>query len=204
MSPNVATRNEYWDASEGRQQTGIHLAGSQLPGIWRGELDMPVSQQLRARGPAGGEIGPQRGLVCGRSAGLGRADLDPGGTRAEARDERGRVLISGLAADRRGGHHQAGAERAGRPGPEQEPAGRDALRLQRGTHAGIARNHRVAAHLARDPGRGPGPYGRPGSQGGHRSTACGIGAACGRIAGDRRSRGRRGGAGDEARELNGA
>ena len=135
------------------QQAGVHIACPELRGVWPGEPDARVPEQLGSRRPARGEVGPQRGAVGGRPAGLDRAHLDPGTARTEARDQRGRVPAGQLAAGRRGDRQHAGAARAGRRGPQRhQPARGDALFLQRRAHAEIARDDRAAAHLTGDPG----------------------------------------------------
>ena len=166
---------------ERREQTRIHFPGPQLPGIGRGVPEARVPEQLGARALAGGEIGPQGGLVCGCSAALGRAGLDSGAPEPKPAISAGAYWSACCLLT--GGRSPPGWRRAGWPPRSRAGACEpDALRLQRGTHAGIARNHRVAAHLGCDPGRGPVLYARPGSHGGHGRTACGIGAACRRIA----------------------
>lgn len=59
------------------QQPGIHRARPELRGVLRSEPDARVLERLRARALACREIGSQRGLVSGRSAGFGRAGGDP-------------------------------------------------------------------------------------------------------------------------------
>ena len=141
---------------ERRQQAGVYLTRMELRGVLRGEVDPVVPEQLRARAHPGGQIRPQCGVIGGGAAGLGRADVDPGAARAEARDHGGRVPGQ-LAVGRRRSHHDGGALRVRRSGLQRhQPARADPLRLQHRAQRGIAGDDRVATQLVSDPGRSRG------------------------------------------------
>jgi len=78
------------------QDAGIHLARLELSGGLGAGLDALAVQQLRAAGPAGGQVGLLRLGVGGGPARGGRADLDPASPGPEAGQQH-RPILAGLS-----------------------------------------------------------------------------------------------------------
>ena len=146
------------------QQPAVHLARLELSGGRARDNDALAVQQLRARGPARGQVGRHGPLVGGGPARGSGADLDQAGPGPEAGQQHRRALLPG---GRRRSDHHIGVRST--RGHRHQPARGDPVRAQRGAHERITPDRLGAAQLAGHPGRGLRPHGpggppRPGGR----------------------------------------
>ena len=155
------------------QQPAVHLARLELCGGRARDADALAVQQLRARGPARGQVGRHGPLVGGGPARGSGADLDQAGPGPEAGQQH--ALLPGARSARSGRSRRGRSRRDNhvdtrRTGPDRhQPARGDPARAQRGAHERITPDRLGVAQLAGYPGGGLRPHGpggppRPGGR----------------------------------------
>ena len=172
--PNATTRQGCCEASIASMISSrrVHLARLELCGGRRRDLDALAVQQLRARGPARGQVGRCGPLVGGGPARGSGADLDQAGPGPEAGQQHRRVLCPAAEGEVTTTTAPGAPRRPAPPAPagSRRPRARASAAHMSGSHPTVS----ALLSWPADPGRGLRPHGpggpaRPGGRRGVRT-----------------------------------